>query len=410
MVAGAREGTPGDAVLGVVPRLVVEPATVAEAAEALLACARDRLRVVFVGGGSDLEVGAPPSGVDVVLRTTRMKRVVEHAPADQIAVVEAGITLSDLATHLAAHGQRLALDPPLPFRATLGGVVAANAFGPRRHRFGTSRDLVVGMTFVRADGVVAKGGGKVVKNVAGFDVPRLLVGSLGTLALVATVTVRLHPLPEAQSTVLVPGLGAAEVRAVTAALLAAQLEPTSVAALLEGEHLRLGVRFEGFGPGVAEQRDRFVALAAHLRLAPEPLDADEARAFWSRHDVIRSEGALRTRVAAPPSSIADVTARALRPMLRAVEQGAAVLYPTLGIAFTTGAVADASAASTAIAAAREALAAARGYLVVTAAPPGVRAATDVWGPPPPSLELMRRVKRELDPDRRLAPGRFVGGL
>jgi glycolate oxidase FAD binding subunit len=409
MVAGAREGTPGDAVLGVVPRLVVEPSTVAEAAEALAACARDRLRVVFAGGGTDLELGAPPSGLDVVLRTTRLTRVVEHAPADQIAVVEAGITLSTLATHLAAHGQRLALDPPLPGRATLGGVVAANAFGPRRHRFGTSRDLVVGMTFVRADGVLAKGGGKVVKNVAGFDVPRLLVGSLGTLALVATVTVRLHPLPEAQSTVLVPGLRAADVRAVTAALLAAQLEPTSVAALLEGEDLRLGVRFEGFGPGVAEQRDRFVALAADLRLAPEPLAPEEARAFWSRHDAIRSGGALRTKVAAPPSSIAEVTARALRPVLGAVGQGAAVLYPTLGLALTAGPVADPGASSAAIGAAREALAALGGHLVVTAAPPAVRATTDVWGPPPPSLELMRRVKRELDPDHRLAPGRFLGG-
>ncbi|HET9597430.1 MAG TPA: FAD-binding oxidoreductase, partial [Anaeromyxobacteraceae bacterium] len=229
MVTAARPGGPEDAVLGAVPRLVLEPATVEEAGEALAACARDRLRVLFVGGGTDLELGRAPEGVDAVLRTSRLARVVEHVPADQIVVAEAGLTLAELQRHLAPHGQRLALDPPLAARATVGGAVAANAFGPRRCRFGASRDLVVGMTFVRADGTVAKGGGKVVKNVAGFDVPRLLVGSLGTLAFIGTVTFRLHPLPEAAATVAVAVPDAARLRALAAAVVAAQLEPVAFA-------------------------------------------------------------------------------------------------------------------------------------------------------------------------------------
>ncbi len=410
MVAGARQGGPGDAILGVMPRLVLEPATVEEAAEALAACARDRLRVAFVGGGTELDLGAPPAGLDVVLRTARLRRVVEHAPADQIAIFEAGLPLAEIQRHLAPHGQRLALDPPLAERATLGGIVATNAHGARRHRFGTSRDLVIGMTLVRADGTVARGGGKVVKNVAGFDVPRLLVGSLGTLALIATVSVRLHPLPEADATMLVPALSAAEVRALAAAMRAEQLEPVAIAALTEGERLRAAVRFEGFAPGVAEQVKRLLALAERLRHRPEPLEDGAARAFWSRQDVIRTEGALRAKLTAPPAALAEAVRGALTPLLASLRGGAAALYPALGIAYASGDPVEAAGTVHAVAAARAALSRLGGALVLSAAPAAVRLAADVWGPPPPALPLMRRLKDQLDPDHRLAPGRFVGGL
>ena len=410
MVAGAREGTPADAVLGVVPRLVLEPATVEEAAEAMRACARDRLRLLFVGGATEIELGRPPTALDAVLRTVRLARVVEHAPSDQIAVVEAGTRLSDLQRLLSAHRQRVALDPPLPEAATLGGVVAANAFGPRRHRSGSARDLVVGMGFVRADGTPAKGGGRVVKNVAGFDVPRLLVGSLGTLALLTTVTVRLHPLPEAEETVLVADLDAMALRQVVTALGAEQLEPSSVAALLESDRFRLGIRFEGFAPGVAEQRRNLLALAERLGRRAEPLDDGAARAFWGRHDAVRGDGPLRAKLSAPPAALAQVAGAALMPLLSALQGGAAVVYPTLGFAFASGQPAAADATARAVESARAALALLGGTLVLGAAPGEVRELVDPWGPPPPGLELMRRVKARLDPDARLAPGRFVGGI
>jgi glycolate oxidase FAD binding subunit len=419
MVAGAREGTPADAVMGLVPRLVVEPTTVEEAAEALAACARDRLRLAFVGAGTELELGAPPTGLDVVLRTTRLARVVEHAPADQIVVVEAGLALAELQRRLAAHGQRLALDPPLPDGATLGGVVAANAFGPRRHRFGGARDLVLGMTFVRADGTVARGGGKVVKNVAGFDVPRLLVGSLGTLALVATITLRLHPRPEADATVLLPAVAAADARAVVVALRAAQLEPVAIAALVDGPvedrrggplSMALAVRFEGFGPGVDEQVGRLLALPTGVQHGATRLDADAARTFWARHDAARAAGSLRARIAAPPADLAAVAERALQLLLGALRGGGAVAYPSLGLAFVGGEPIDAPTAERAVADARSAVAARGGSVVLAAAPAEVRALVDPWGTPPAALPLMRRVKDRLDPDHRLAPGRFVGGI
>lgn len=409
-MSALRPAGPEDALLGVTPRWVAEPATVAEAAEAMQACARDRLRVAFAGGGTLLGLGAPPAGLDVLLRTRRLDRVVDHAPSDQIVVVEAGLTLDRLQATLAAHRQRLALDPPLGGRATVGGVVAANAFGPRRTRYGTARDLLIGVTLVRADGVAAKGGGRVVKNVAGFDLPRLLVGSLGTLGLITTATFRLHPLPEAAATLVLARPGAAQVRALVRALRDAQVEPTSAALLADGGGLRLGLRFEGFGPGVRQQGERLAALASTAGLPCEWLDEAGAAAFWAGHDAVRTLEGVRVRLAAPPSALEAVLRDVVGPLGAALPGGGAVLDPLVGCGFAAGAADDLEAALTGLARAREALLALRGSLVLEAAPPQVRARLDAWGPPPPSLEVMRRLKARLDPEGRLAPGRFVGGL
>jgi glycolate oxidase FAD binding subunit len=267
------------------------------------------------------------------------------------------------------------------------------------------------MSFVRADGTPAKGGGKVVKNVAGFDIPRLLVGSLGTLALVTTVTVRLHPLPEAERTFLFAGLAEAEAQELVTQARATQLEPTSVAALTSGGKLETGFRFEGFTPGVTEQCRRLRDLATKLGRTAEVLDGGAVGAFWARHDAARTGGSLRVKIAAPPATLVPVAASALQRLLRGpLGAGAAVIYPTLGVAFASGEPSSPEEASRAIADARAALAPLGGSLVVTAAPAAVRALLDVWGPAPASLAVMRRVKHELDPDRRLAPGRFVGGI
>ncbi len=408
MTAARRDGTEADAILGVVPRIVFAPATVEEAAEAVRECARDRLALAFVGGGTDLGLGSPPSRLDAVLRTEGLARVVEHAPSDQIVSVEAGLPLGALQRALAGHGQRLALDPPFPGRATAGGVVAANAFGPLRTRYGAVRDLVIGVSIVRADGTVARGGGKVVKNVAGFDLPRLMVGSLGTLGLVATVNFRLHPLPEARSTLLFPGLSAEAVRSLLVEARSAQLEPAAAAALAAGRALDLGVRFEGFAPGVRQQGDRLLDLVGKAGLPAERLDEARASAFWERHDRVRESGTFRARLSAPPSALPAVARDAVAPLLAALEGGGAALYPTLGLGFVCGA--PGPAAPAAVERARAALRALGGALVLAAAPAGVRAAAEAWGPPPPALALMESLKDRLDPERRLAPGRFAGGL
>ena len=363
------------------------------------------------GGGTDLEAGGVPESVDVLLATRRLDRIVEHAPSDQIAVVEAGVTLAALGEALAAHGQRLALDPPLPERATVGGVVAANAFGPRRARYGAARDLLIGVTFVRADGRLARGGGKVVKNVAGFDMPRLMAGSLGTLGLIATATFRLHPLPEASATLAAPRLATGTLRALLARVRDAQLEPDSVVALrAAGGRFDLAVRFEGFKPSVAAQRDRLARLCREASLEVEDLDESAARALWARHDAARRAGTVRVKIAALPSALEAVEFGVFAPLAEAFGEVACVWYPTLGLGFAGGSPRDASVGAVALEAARDSLAQGGGSLVLLAAPEAVRAAADPWGAAPSGLSLMRAVKLRLDPGRRLAPGRFVGGI
>jgi glycolate oxidase FAD binding subunit len=407
----ARPPTAADAVLGLQPEVVFEPATPEEAAEVVGESVRQGRSLAFVGGATDLELGARPERLDAVVRTALLDRVVEHAPSDQIVVVEAGVTLAALGRVLAAEGQRLALDPPLPDRATVGGVIASNAFGPRRARYGSVRDLIIGISFVRSDGRIAHGGGKVVKNVAGFDLPKLMVGSLGTLGMITTATFRVHPVPEETTTLLSADRSSAEVVALVDRWREAQLEPAAVAALWRaGDRFDLAVRFEGFGRGVAEQRERCASLAGEARSPCDVLDAAQEKALWSRHDAQRRGGGLRAKLAALPMAFAAVAAEALVPLLSSLDRPAGVWYPTLGLGFVAGEALETEAVAAATASARRRLEARGGSLVLEAASDAIRQRVEVWGQAPSAIGLMRSVKARLDPERRLAPGRFVGGL
>jgi glycolate oxidase FAD binding subunit len=410
MVARERAATAADALQEAVPRLVLEPSTPAEAADAMARLARDRMTVAFVGGGTKLGLGGRPARLDAVVRTGGLARLVDHAPADQVVTAEAGMTLAALGAELSRHRQRLALDAPFPARATVGGVVAANDFGPRRTRFGGARDLLLGVSLVRADGTPARGGGKVVKNVAGFDLPRLMVGSLGTLALLTSVTFRVHPLPEVEATVLFPGLTPEQVRALVAAWTAAQLEPSSAAGVFASDRIDLGLRVEGFQAGVDDQARRLLEVGRKAGLSGERLDGAAAAAFWTRHDAVRERGSLRVKIATTPSRLGDLSRAWLPPVLGELSPAGAVVYPTLGIAFASGEPAAGTGLPTGLRDARLAVVAAGGSLVVCEASPSIRPTLDPWGPPPPSIDLMRALKERLDPDRRLAPGRFVGGI
>ncbi|MDP9443186.1 MAG: FAD-binding oxidoreductase, partial [Actinomycetota bacterium] len=196
----ARAAAAADAVAGVEPAYVARPGSTREAAEVLRVAGQHRLRVVARGAGTKLDWGAAPAGLDLVVDTTALTGIVEHAAGDLVGIARAGTPLADLQEQLATAHQQLALDAPVP-DATLGGSIATNTSGPRRVLYGTLRDLLIGITFVRADGVVAKAGGKVVKNVAGYDFAKLLTGSYGTLGLVTEAAFRLHPLPAASEMV-----------------------------------------------------------------------------------------------------------------------------------------------------------------------------------------------------------------
>lgn len=424
----SRAGGEADAIVGVVPGRVLEPDTLEQAAAAVALAARDGQRLAFVGGATELGLGNAPGRLDAVVRTGRLDRVVEHAPLDQIVTVECGVRFATLQGLLAAHGQMLALDPPWAERATVGGIVATSAFGARRTRYGSVRDLLIGLSFVRADGTPARAGGKVVKNVAGFDLPKLFTGSLGTLGLITTATFRLHPLPETEATVLFPGGDAADARRVVATMRAAQLEPDAAAMVLDRDGGALGVRFAGFERAVKQQRDRLVAAGRSLGLEVEPLDAGEGDRFWRRHRTAReAPSGFRAKVALLPASPAtgELLARLREPLL----DPRTVFYPTLGLGFVAGHVVgssegdheaaegDAEAQARAIAAVvglvRIALQASGGSVVVQEAPAVLRAHLDVWGAAPvrhTALPLMRSLKARLDPEGRLAPGRHLGGI
>ena len=217
------------------------------------------------GAGTGLAWGAPPSRCDLVVDLRSMDQVVEHEAGDLVARVQAGATIGQLAVAFGSAGQQLALD--VPAEATVGGVVATGTAGPRRFRYGTPRDLLIGITVVRADGVVAQAGGKVVKNVAGYDLGKLFAGSQGTLGVITEATFRLHPLPAAVAWVTAEFGPAERAGAVTAVAAAAgsPLVPSAVELDWPGgsqRPLRVGVLLEGTGPGVAERSRQMSELLA----------------------------------------------------------------------------------------------------------------------------------------------------
>jgi glycolate oxidase FAD binding subunit len=185
-----------DAVAGVQPRFVVEPGSEQELGKVLKLANAAGLTVIPRGGGTKLEWGNQPLSADVILSTARLNRVLEHAWADLTVSVEAGCTIAKLQETLAKHGQRLALDALWQKNATVGGVLSTNDSGALRLRFGSLRDLVIGVTVALADGTLASSGGKVVKNVAGYDLPKLMTGAFGTLGVITRAIFRLHPLPK----------------------------------------------------------------------------------------------------------------------------------------------------------------------------------------------------------------------
>jgi glycolate oxidase FAD binding subunit len=365
--------------------------------------------VAFVGGATEWGYGYPPERVDLMVDTTQLARVVEYSPSDMVVEVEGGMRLTALQQVLAERGQRLALDPPEPGRATIGGLLATNAFGPRRVRFGSLRDLIVGVTLVRADGMRVRGGGKVVKNVAGFDLPKIAVGSLGSLGLIATATFRLHPLPETARALRVAATPGAKLHAIGADLIERRLEPAATYAVWNGDAYDACVLFEGFASGVAEQCERFAQLAADAGIG-SPVEEDGAT-FAARDANARTAGELRLRLAVPPASLELLQRDVLQPLLRALPNVQATMYPALGIAFVSAApLDDTPAVGAAIARARSLVEAWGGNLVVLARPEGYAAGLDVYGTLPPAFDLMKRLKARFDPDRRLARGRFVGHL
>jgi glycolate oxidase FAD binding subunit len=386
-----RPGTADDAVAGVVPAEVVRPSGVEEVAEVLRQTQREGHTVLATGGRTKTGWAPPPSSVDVLIDTTGLDRVVEHTAGDLVVVAEAGLRLSALQQRLGAAGQWLALDPPEQ-GATLGGVVSANASGPRRLRYGTVRDLLIGVTVVLADGTVAHAGGKVVKNVAGYDLGKLYTGAHGSLGVVVSTTWRLHPLPAARRVVVLDLSDPLDAGPFALAMARSTLTPSAVEVhATTGGSALLIVVFEAILESVRAQADATVALLRGGRQGDDLPDG-----FGERPG---SDSDLVLRLAFAPASLPDV--------LQALPDGTVMTSSACtGVAYAALAAEDAGLLPTL----RTALAPHDGTAVVLHAPADLRDGLDHWGPVGDALDLMRRVKDRFDPNGSLAPGRFVGGI
>jgi glycolate oxidase FAD binding subunit len=394
--------TEADAVDSMPARWVALPVSTEQTAAVMRVAAHHDLAVVVRGSGTKLTWGARPERVDLVLDTTRMDTVVEHAAGDLIVVVGAGRRLDDLQAALSGSGQWLAADPPR--RGTVGGLIATAATGPTRLLHGPVRDLLIGVTVVRADGVVARAGGKVVKNVAGYDVGKLLTGSLGTLGIITQAAFRLHPLPEARRWVSVPVTEPDRIHVLVQQVVHSQLVPTAVELDRPATgDATLCLLLEGIPPGVQSRTAQALDLMGAGATA-----ADNAPDWWGMEPLVGGEVLLKLthEIAglAPLLSVLD-DACAATGLTSHLRGSVAVGAVTVGL---TGA-ADAHALARCVADLRERAPSFGGAVVVLEAPGDLKADLDVWGPVG-GLQLMHAVKRQFDPERRLSPGRFVGGI
>jgi glycolate oxidase FAD binding subunit len=387
----------------------LEPATIDDAAAVLGAAARINERVVIRGGGTKSDwtsVDIGTSEPDVLLSTARLNRVVAHRHGDLTATVEAGASVADVNRTLAEHRQWIPLDPPFADRATIGGVVATNDSGPRRHRYGAPRDLIIGVELARADGVIAKAGGIVVKNVAGYDLSRLATGSFGCLGLIATATFKLYPLTAASKTVIVDVPSTKIAAAVVAAVASSQLTPTAVE--VQSPPLRLLIRFESIEASVARQSAAAMELAADHGGRASLAGGDDERREWDAHDRhVWASGTAVAKVTFLPADLADV--------LDTIERnagGGRVALAGRGVVgvLLVGVEGNVESQARLFESLRGRVPPGRGSVVLMRGSPDLKQRFDVWGPLGDGFRVMRAVKRSLDPQGVLNPGRGPGGL
>jgi glycolate oxidase FAD binding subunit len=382
------------------PAWIAEPADEQEVAGILRSAEGQGLSVIPRGGGTKINWGNRPARADVVLSTRRLNRVLDHAWADLTVTVEAGCTIAALQKTLHVHGQRVAIDPLWPDRATVGGILSANDSGALRLRFGGLRDLIIGATIGLPDGTLASSGGKVVKNVAGYDLPKLVTGALGTLGVITRAVFRLHPLPQESRTLTCPvGRVDAALQAVHA-VQNARLAHTSLqiraSALAPAVVV---VRFEGSEAGNRAQIGQLAALTGEEWMAPA--SGDES--VWNAREELWAASGSVLKISVLPTDLAGA--------IEAVGRAAAGA-PWRAVAYATGLLwmqVDETSPAGLVPSIRS-FAERRGGSAVVLRPAMADVGDDAWGGAPGAHGLMTAVKRQFDPHLTLNPGRFVGGL
>jgi glycolate oxidase FAD binding subunit len=379
------------AVDGLTPSSVVEPSSIDELAAALRDANARGAAVIPWGAGRHMSIGNVPARYDVALRTTKLDRVIEYEPADMTVTVEAGMTMGALQSLLAEHGQFLPIDAPAG--PTVGGVLAAGVSGPSRHAYGLPRDWLIGCRIVLADGTIVKGGGRVVKNVAGYDIPKLVVGSLGTLGVIAEATFKLAPVPVAQETLLVRCETLEEAAQLAFATDERSLALRAVAIKHAASETTVAFWLSGTSAAVERTRREIETLCRHVRISDASVEA-----------TFRSPQQSDTNVTIQASLLpSDISALCERLAPHTVDL---IAYPTTGMVIARANAADAAAF---VEDTRRYVSANGGSLVATSAPLAVKQRVDVWGEVD-GLAIMRALKQQFDPKNTLNPGRYVGGL
>ncbi len=399
------DAKPADAIDGVRPEFVARASSTGEVSEVLRASAAYGFDVVVRGRGTKLAWGMPPERVDVLLDISAMDKVLDHAAGDLVVATQAGSRLADVQTVVSVAGQRLAIDGIVPGE-TIGGALACNTSGPRRMSAGTMRDLLIGITVVRPDGVVAKAGGRVVKNVAGYDLGKLMIGSFGTLAVITEAIFRLHPVPAARGFISVPVDTAARAHHVVQRVLGSQIVPVALEVDWPPEGMgMLTLLIEGSASGVSSRLSHALGV-----LGDSARESDSAPDGWSSYPWSVNSPADRRATALKLTFALS----GLEGVLTAVRssQVPITLRGSAGAGVVYGAVpaeVDETEVREAVRRLRRTCAEHGGSVVVVDGCPHIKQTVDAWGRVP-AVELMRRVKDRFDPDRRLARGRFIGGI
>lgn len=381
-----------DEIDGVRARWLVEPRTISEVSTVLKTAHDYGLKVIPRGGGTKIAWGRPPERIDIILSTRRLSHVIEHQAGDLVVRAEAGVRLGDLQVELARKNQKLALDPP-ESDATLGGIVATNAYGPSRLRYGSVRDQLIGVTVALADGTIAKAGGKVVKNVAGYDLCKLITGSFGTLTVVLETTFRLYPLPAMRQQRYFAVHGPDQVEALQSAFRQSPLVPVAMNLYWDGTQNKgaYEVVFEGSPEVVEAECERGVRFARQAGCAPTR---------WKSQPYGDAGSGVTLKLAYPISALPKILSD-----LKTLELSChLVSYVGTGTALMT---ASSELEADQINVIRQVVHERGGTTTLLQAPLALKRCVDVWGYEGDAGELMQRVKDRFDPQHVLSPGRFI---
>lgn len=397
------------------PTCLVYPNTQQELAE-IVACAdKNRWRVLPCGNASKLNWGGLAKQIDVIINTSKLNGIVEHAVGDLTLTAEAGAKFSDIQDILSKKNQFLALDPAYPQMATLGGIVATADAGSLRQRYGGVRDMLLGISFVRYDGKIAKAGGRVVKNVAGYDLMKLFTGSFGTLGIISQVTFRLYPMPEASQTVVL--IGAADAIAeVNKILLASALTPVAIDLLSTELVNRLGLgkgmglitRFQSVAESVQEQSNRLLEVGQKLGLSGSSFSGNDEVNLWQRLQDSMWEDNMELAIACKIGVLPTTAVTTLTQLDNLAPESMGLIHASSGLGLLK--LDSSKLSSETILQMRNFCQLNSGYLTILEAPLAWKKELDVWGYSGNALDVMRKIKQQFDPENIFSPHRFVAGI